>query len=125
MPLPAENPYMAEWVKIADVDACPPGTGLECIVGPRIIALFHVAGAYYALDGICPHQGGPLARGLVQGTTVTCPWHGWQFCVTTGAHRNSPAICQRQWPTKVENHEVWIDLSAESGSTDIPTDNDL
>ena len=35
--------------------------------------------AFYALDGVCPHQGGPLGKGCLMGRIVTCPWHGWQF----------------------------------------------
>ena len=60
------------------VPAAPEGV---CRRG-RVIALFNVDGTFYALDGVCPHQGGPLGQGTLEGCIVTCPWHGWQFDVT-------------------------------------------
>jgi nitrite reductase (NADH) small subunit len=61
-------------------------------VGEREVALFHVDGAFYALRNRCPHQGGPLCEGRVEGAsesrpggaTVTCPWHAWTFKLTDG-----------------------------------------
>lgn len=50
----------------------------------RDIAVFNVAGRFYAIDNSCPHQGGPLAEGWIDGTIVTCPWHAWCFDVTSG-----------------------------------------
>lgn len=47
-------------------------------------AVFNVEGRFHVLSNICPHVGGPLGEGPLQETTVTCPWHGWQFDVTTG-----------------------------------------
>jgi nitrite reductase (NADH) small subunit/3-phenylpropionate/trans-cinnamate dioxygenase ferredoxin subunit len=67
--------------QVADV---PPGTGKAVNVGEREIALFNVDGCFYALDNNCPHQGGPLAEGWVDGTEVTCPWHAWTFKLTDG-----------------------------------------
>ena len=54
---------------------------------PSDWALFNVDGTFYALDGVCPHQGGPLGSGEVHNCIVTCPWHGWQFDVRTGQHQ--------------------------------------
>ncbi len=85
---------MADWTKIAALADCPPGTGLEVVADERVVALFNVDGTFYAIDGVCPHQGGPLAEGEVTGCVVTCPWHGWQFDIRTGQHqfeRDDPA----------------------------------
>jgi len=78
------------WIDIAAVDDLPPGNAREAVVGGEMVAVFNVDGEFYALDGVCPHQGGPLGQGSLSGTTVTCPWHGWQFDVTTGKHLLSP-----------------------------------
>ena len=69
------------------VSEVPVGTAREVVSGDRVIALFNVAGTFYALDGVCPHQGGPLGQGTLEGCVVTCPWHGWQFDVTSGQHQ--------------------------------------
>jgi NAD(P)H-dependent nitrite reductase small subunit len=61
-----------------------PGSSTTVVVGDREIALFNVDGRFYALDNLCPHSGGPLADGWLEGTTVTCPWHAWCFRLTDG-----------------------------------------
>ena len=96
---------MPNWIRIAAVDDCPPGEAREYLVEDRIIALFQVDGRFYALDGICPHQGGPLGRGSVCGGIVTCPWHGWQFDVVTGQHQANRSLQQPGFPVKVEGQE--------------------
>jgi nitrite reductase (NADH) small subunit len=101
---------MANWQKIASTSDCPPGAALELVAGERIIALFNVEGTYYALDGVCPHQGGPLGQGELSGCIVTCPWHGWQFDVRTGQNQLSAAIRQPSIPVRVEGNDVLVEL---------------
>lgn len=85
---------MADWIAIARADECPPGTAIERVAGDRMVALANVAGTFHALDGLCPHQGGPLGTGVLCGTVLTCPWHGWQFDVVSGRHQISPTLRQ-------------------------------
>lgn len=91
----------------------------EWVVEGRIVAWFNVAGEIHALDGICPHQGGPLGRGRLAGSVVTCPWHGWQFDVRTGAHQVNAAICHPRYPVKVEGTDILIQLD------DTPSERDV
>ena len=72
---------MPRFVKLATVNELPVGAAKEVEFEGRVYALYNIDGVISAIDGICPHQGGPLADGIVEGTTVTCPWHGWQFDV--------------------------------------------
>ena len=102
---------MSHWIRIAQVADCPPGSSLELVAGDRIVALFNVDGRFHALDGVCPHQGGPLGKGSLAGCIVTCPWHGWQFDVRTGKHQTSQSLVHPGFSVKVENGEVWIDLA--------------
>jgi nitrite reductase/ring-hydroxylating ferredoxin subunit len=101
---------MANWVSVARHDECPPGSALEVVAGDRILALFNVDGTIYAIDGICPHQGGPLGQGTLCGTVVTCPWHGWQFDVTTGQNQLNPRIVQPSFETRVEEEWILVNL---------------
>jgi uncharacterized protein YbjT (DUF2867 family)/nitrite reductase/ring-hydroxylating ferredoxin subunit len=55
------------------------------------IAVFSVAGGFCATQSTCPHRGGPLSEGTVDDTTVTCPLHGSQFNIWTGAVLRGPA----------------------------------
>jgi nitrite reductase/ring-hydroxylating ferredoxin subunit len=75
---------MPKFVPVATLAELPPGGRKIVLVGDREIALFNVAGTLYAIDNFCPHQGGPLADGWLDGTVVTCPWHAWCFELRTG-----------------------------------------
>ncbi|HUE14463.1 MAG TPA: Rieske 2Fe-2S domain-containing protein [Planctomycetaceae bacterium] len=101
---------MAQWHKLATVEAVPHGSARELTAGGRVVALFNVDGVFYALDGICPHAGGPLGEGALAGCVVTCPWHGWQFDVTTGQHALNPRIEQVRFPVKIEGNDVWVEI---------------
>lgn len=75
---------MSRFVPVTTTDSIPPGEARAFVVGDREIALFNVAGRFYAIENACPHQGGPLAEGFIEDAVVTCPWHAWCFDVTTG-----------------------------------------
>jgi nitrite reductase/ring-hydroxylating ferredoxin subunit len=83
----------SEQIPLAKVSDVPEG-GCIKVKGPKglDIALFNIKGQIYALDDECPHEGGPLHEGEFEGATVTCPWHCWQFDVTTGECFNMPGI---------------------------------
>lgn len=99
---------MAEWIPIAAVSECPPGEAIERVIGGRIIALANVDGTWHAIDGLCPHQGGPLGKGRLCGATLTCPWHGWQFDVTSGRHGVSPTVCQPRFEVREDGGQVLV-----------------
>ena len=98
------------WVRVANEGDLPPGGCGEFVAGGRIVALFNVDGRFHALDGICPHQGGPLGKGELIGSIVTCPWHGFQFDVTSGQHQTSKTLVHPTFPVKVEGGEVFVDI---------------
>ena len=98
--------------RVAHVSEIPKGQGREFVVAGRIVALFNVDGVFHALDGICPHAGGPLAKGELQENVVTCPWHGWQFDVTNGRHCLNSHIQQPPFPVSVESEDLWVELPA-------------
>jgi len=64
-----------------------PGSAL--LVGD--VAVFNVGGHFCATQNVCTHRQGPLSQGQLDGTTVTCPKHGAQFNVCTGAVLRGPA----------------------------------
>ena len=101
---------MGHWVRVASTDEIAEGTGKEVVAGDRIIAVYHAGGTYQALDGICPHAGGPLGNGKLNGNIVTCPWHGWQFDVTSGQHCLNAKLHQPCFPVKVEGSDIFIEL---------------
>lgn len=101
---------MANWVAVTSVSDLADGAAGEFVVADRVVALFHVGPEFYAMDGICPHQGGPLGKGRLSGCVLTCPWHGWQYDVRTGQHLVNQSIRHPGFPVKVEGGQVWVDL---------------
>ena len=79
------------FTKVATVEELPVGQAKLVTVGNRKVALFNANGSFYAIDDTCPHRGGPLSEGELEGNVVTCPWHGARFDVTTGSHLTPPA----------------------------------
>jgi len=82
---------MAKLVKITETKNLEPGKAAAFDVEGQRIALFNVGGTFYAIDDTCPHSAGPLSDGPIEGTTVSCPWHGAQFDIKTGNVLSPPA----------------------------------
>jgi len=100
---------MPKFVKVAKVHEIPPGTG-KMVIGlfDKPIALFNVDGAFYAINQICPHRGGPLAEGSLQGSVVACPWHGWTFDVRTGKPDHPGGHSVSAYEVRVERDEIHV-----------------
>lgn len=76
-------------VTLGSLSAIPPGEGRAFAVGQRRIAVFHTRqGEVLAVQAECPHRGGPLADGLVGGSTLVCPLHSWKFDLHSGKADN-------------------------------------
>ncbi|WP_166830254.1 Rieske (2Fe-2S) protein [Thalassoroseus pseudoceratinae] len=101
---------MAERVRIAGVSEIPPGTSREFAVSGRVVAVFNVDGVVHAMDGVCPHAGGPLGEGQLNGNIVTCPWHGWQFDVETGRHCLNPNLVHAIFAVSIEGEDIYLEL---------------
>lgn len=100
------------WKHVLDSDALEEGQSAEILHAGNVIAIFRHEGALYAIDGICMHQGGPLARGKLANGTVQCPWHGWMYELRTG---NNAVTCQsmlRTYPIQENDGKIEIDLDS-------------
>jgi nitrite reductase/ring-hydroxylating ferredoxin subunit len=107
---------MSEHIRIASGTEIPPGSGRLVEANGRRIAVFNDGGRFHAIDDACSHQGGPLSEGTLDGTVVTCPWHGARFDVTTGAVLGPPArraVATRRSPL---DHAPWRAAGGSSSS---------
>jgi len=95
-------------VKIGSVSDVPSGEGRVYDVNGRSIAVFNVDGHFHAIDNECPHRGGPLGEGDLQGRYAICPWHAWRWDVTTGSNANNPAVHIACYPVAVEGGAVFV-----------------
>jgi nitrite reductase/ring-hydroxylating ferredoxin subunit len=109
---------MGERVKIGSLTEVPPGTGRQVQVSGRAVAIYNVEGTMYAIDGACPHRGGPLGNGELKGNVVSCPWHRAPFDVITGAVLGPPAvqgvITHR---ATIEGGAIYVELAPEHDSS--------
>jgi nitrite reductase (NADH) small subunit len=75
------------WVPVGRAADVPELEGRSVQFGARRVAIFRLPAGWAAVDHACPHEGGPLADGIVADTCVTCPLHGWRFDLRTGARQ--------------------------------------
>ena len=88
-----------------------PGTGKTVTAGGKELAVFNVEGTVHVIDNECPHRGGPLGEGDVEGKIVVCPWHAWRWDVTTGSNANNPAVRVACYPVTVDEGVVFVSVS--------------
>lgn len=98
------------WHRVAKVTDLKDGEAQTAQLEGHSVAVFRLKGKFYAMDNRCPHRGGPLADGHLEGDLVTCPWHAWQFDVTSGKCENAPEFGQTCYATKVEKDELWVEV---------------
>jgi nitrite reductase/ring-hydroxylating ferredoxin subunit len=102
---------MARFVKVATTGELAPGQAKKVELEGKTIALFNLEGSYHAIDDTCPHRGGPLSQGLIEGEVVTCPWHGSKFQIKTGEVLTPPARTGvSSYPVRVEGSDIEVEL---------------
>ena len=88
--------------------AIPPWCRWTALLGGRsgvlarraLFAVFEVSGDLVVTDGACPHNGGPLAEGLVRDGVVTCPWHWYSYELATGRCRTAAQRPLARYPVE-------------------------
>jgi len=115
------------WLRVARCTDIPLREGRAAKVGNREIAIFNLGDRFLAIDNRCPHKGGPLADGIVSGTTVVCPLHAWKLSLETGNGVNGPSAssCVETFRTAIQDGIVYLELiqnsdSGTSGSEELP-----
>jgi nitrite reductase/ring-hydroxylating ferredoxin subunit len=103
------------FVKVCSLAQLPPGTVMEAEVDGNTYAVCNADGELHALDGVCPHAGGPLGQGALHGTTLVCPWHAWEYDCRTGQNDFDPDVKVARFPVKEESGDILIDVAATEG----------
>lgn len=101
------------WIRITSAHSIPPREGRAVRLGSLSLAVFNTGEDYVVVENRCPHQGGPLADGIVGGNTVTCPLHNWRVCLDSGevtrpCEAGTPRV--RTFDCKVENGVILLAL---------------
>jgi len=106
---PRGETKMAEFVRICSQAELPSvGRVREFTAAGRPLCVANVDGTISVLDGECPHEGGPLSEGTIEGGRVVCPWHEYAFDVKTGASAQDPDGKATVLEAKVEGGELRV-----------------
>ncbi|HVS75000.1 MAG TPA: Rieske (2Fe-2S) protein [Candidatus Acidoferrales bacterium] len=97
-------------LRVAKAVEIPAGTIREFQVEGKAIALANVGGKFHAINNTCLHRGGPLGQGVLEGNIVTCPWHGWEYDVTTGKVVRNPAVGVDCYPLEVRGEDIFVEM---------------
>lgn len=98
------------FVRAAALTDVPEGTIRDFSVAGKEIALANVAGRVHAISNTCLHRGGPLGQGMLVNTVVTCPWHAWQFDVTSGKAVQNASVGLDCYPVEIRDDGIFVDV---------------
>ena len=100
------------WHESGKLDDWSVGQGREMLIAGRVIAIFRTdEQQFFAVDGMCAHQGGPIAQGKLDHKCVTCPWHGWQYNITDGVNLITQKKMLDCFPVAVREGSVYVEVS--------------
>jgi len=97
-----------EWITVAKAKDVADGAMVEVDLDGKAIAIANVGGSFYAVAGECPHQGGPIAEGELEGSIVTCPWHNFRFDITNGRTLDPPIGNCAKYQVRVEGADLQL-----------------
>ena len=98
------------FARVARKDEIPAGSIREFQIEGTTLAIANIGDKFYAINNTCLHRGGPLGQGILHGVAVTCPWHGWQYDVTTGKLTMNQAVGVATYAIEVRGEDLWIDV---------------
>jgi len=100
---------MRKFITVAKITEVQPGVAKHVEVEGEPIALFQLEGNFYAIADVCTHDGGVLTGGTLAGKVITCPRHGAEFDITSGAVLSMPAFAPvKSYETRVEDGQLQI-----------------
>jgi nitrite reductase (NADH) small subunit len=104
------------FIKVGPVSMVPLDSVTEVISGENSYAICNVGGELHALEGICPHAGGPLGQGMLSNDTpdgprLVCPWHCYEFDPVTGENLDNPFMRVAKIPVKVVGDDILIEVA--------------
>ena len=95
--------------KVLDLAALPRNRCVTVSFNKEVVALFRRDDEVFAVGDECPHQGGSLAEGWVDGDIVTCPLHGWEFDLRSGACMTIPGEKVSRYAVTVEGDAIYLE----------------
>src|SRR5687768_3940752 len=103
---------MPTWHTVATTEELISGRRKLCEIEGRRLALFRIGDEVVAIDNHCPHRGGPLGAGPLEGSLLTCPWHGLAFDLSTGQCAGQGSMSVIKLAVRVVDDEIQVDLDS-------------
>lgn len=105
------------WTKIAATADLDGREALHVVVDGLAIAIFKIAGGFYATDAFCTHAAGLLCEGYIEAEEVECPLHAARFHIPTGKALSAPAVVDlKTYPLKVLDGDILVTLQETEGA---------
>ena len=122
---------MSEQILVCRSDELMEGATRVVAIGDVEIGVIRHKGACFAYRNVCPHQGGPVCDGVLDPRVedvidgnglfvcqrfdeddvhIVCPWHGYQFKVTTGQHAVDPEVRLNRYEITESEGSVYVTL---------------
>jgi nitrite reductase (NADH) small subunit len=110
----------AQWVRVTTTAGVPRREGRAVRIGGRELAIFNLGDRFLAVENRCPHQGGPLADGIVTGCAVVCPLHAWRVRLDSGSveRPGGATACVQTFPTRIDGDVVLVQVPAVADAPD-------
>jgi nitrite reductase (NADH) small subunit len=83
---------------------------MEAEIGGNTYAICNLEGNVRAYDGVCPHAGGPLGQGAIEGNNLVCPWHAWAYDCRTGINDYDETVRLAAFPVRMDGNDILIDV---------------
>jgi nitrite reductase/ring-hydroxylating ferredoxin subunit len=100
----------SRWINVAELKEFKDNPAKVVQAAGHAIAVFKADGQFYAVEAVCPHAGGPLGEGKLNGMEVVCPWHGYSFHLKTGACSTDKSFRARTYPIRVEGESLLVQI---------------
>lgn len=102
---------MSEFVRICGKADLPASSeAREIAVAERMLCIANENGSISVMDNVCPHRGGPLGQGMLEGGKLICPWHAWAFDLKSGEAVHAPQVKVPVYEIKLDGEDVLAKL---------------
>ena len=104
------------WEAVGRIEEVPVAGGVRVQLGRREITLFRDGDSVRAIDDRCPHRGAPLSEGFLEKGKVYCPWHCFDFCLTTGTSTAASHLQVAVYPVEIREGVIYLDAPTIDGN---------
>jgi nitrite reductase (NADH) small subunit len=96
--------------RAGSLSAFASGDRFSAAVNGKRVVVFKLAGAFVATPAVCPHAGGPLCDAVLDGESLSCAWHGYNFSLRTGECDDDPDLNLDRYEVRIDGDDVLVKI---------------